>query len=132
MLDSAVKKILIADDEPTLVSTLQYNLEREGYSVVIATDGEAAVAAARERHPDLIVLDIMMPRLNGLEVCRILRREMHVPIVILSARGDERDRAAGVEAGADDYVTKPFSMGELIARIGVLLLRSECLPPPDK
>ncbi|TMG00777.1 MAG: response regulator transcription factor [Chloroflexi bacterium] len=127
-----MKKILIADDEPTLVSTLQYNLEREGYSVVIATDGEAAVAAARERHPDLIVLDIMMPRLNGLEVCRILRREMHVPIVILSARGDERDRAAGVEAGADDYVTKPFSMGELIARIGVLLLRSECLPPPDK
>ena len=132
MLDSAVKKILIADDEPTLVSTLQYNLEREGYSVVIATDGEAAVAAARESHPDLIVLDIMMPRLNGLEVCRILRREMHVPIVILSARGDERDRAAGVEAGADDYVTKPFSMGELIARIGLLLLRSECLPPPDK
>jgi len=132
VLDSAVKKILIADDEPTLVSTLQYNLEREGYSVVIATDGEAAVAAARESHPDLIVLDIMMPRLNGLEVCRILRREMHVPIVILSARGDERDRAAGVEAGADDYVTKPFSMGELIARIGVLLLRSECLPPPDK
>ena len=127
-----MKKILIADDEPTLVSTLQYNLEREGYSVVIATDGEAAVAAARERHPDLIVLDIMMPRLNGLEVCRILRREMHVPIVILSARGDERDRAAGVEAGADDYVTKPFSMGELIARIGLLLLRSECLPPPDK
>ena len=132
MPDNAVKKILIADDEPTLVSTLQYNLEREGYSVVIATDGEAAVAAARESHPDLIVLDIMMPRLNGLEVCRILRREMHVPIVILSARGDERDRAAGVEAGADDYVTKPFSMGELIARIGVLLLRSECLPPPDK
>ena len=132
MPDNAVTKILIADDEPTLVSTLQYNLEREGYSVVIATDGEAAVAAARERHPDLIVLDIMMPRLNGLEVCRILRREMHVPIVILSARGDERDRAAGVEAGADDYVTKPFSMGELIARIGVLLLRSECLPPPDK
>ena len=132
MPDNAVKKILIADDEPTLVSTLHYNLEREGYSVVIATDGEAAVAAARESHPDLIVLDIMMPRLNGLEVCRILRREMHVPIVILSARGDERDRAAGVEAGADDYVTKPFSMGELIARIGVLLLRSECLPPPDK
>ena len=132
MPDNAVKKILIADDEPTLVSTLQYNLEREGYSVVIATDGEAAVAAARESHPDLIVLDIMMPRLNGLEVCRILRREMHVPIVILSARGDERDRAAGVEAGADDYVTKPFRMGELIARIGLLLLRSECLPPPDK
>ena len=127
-----MKNILIADDEPTLVSTLKYNLQREGYSVVIATDDEAAVAAARESHPDLIVLDIMMPRLNGLEVCRILRREMHVPIVILSARGDERDRAAGVEAGADDYVTKPFSMGELIARIGLLLLRSECLPPPDK
>jgi DNA-binding response OmpR family regulator len=132
VLDSAVKKILIADDEPTLVSTLKYNLEREGYAVVIAEDGEAAVAAARETHPDLIVLDIMMPRVNGLEVCRILRKEMHVPIVILSARGDERDRAAGVEAGADDYVTKPFSMGGLIARIRSLLLPSECVPPPDK
>ena len=128
MPDNAVKKILIADDEPTLVSTLKYNLEREGYSVVIATDGEAAVGVARESHPDLIVLDIMMPRLNGLEVCRILRREMQVPIVILSARGDGRDRAAGVEAGADDYVTKPFSMAELIARIRLLLRRRESAP----
>jgi DNA-binding response OmpR family regulator len=128
MPDNAVKKILIADDEPTLVSTLKYNLEREGYSVVIATDGEAAVAAARETHPDLIVLDIMMPRLNGLEVCRILRKEMQVPILILSARGDETDRVAGLEAGADDYVTKPFSMAELIARIRLLLRRRESAP----
>jgi DNA-binding response OmpR family regulator len=126
-----VKKILIADDEPTLVSTLKYNLEREGYAVIAAADGEAAVAAASETHPDLIVLDVMMPGLNGLEVCRILRKEMHVPILILSARGDERDRAAGLEAGADEYVTKPFGMGELIARIRLLLRRSESVPPHD-
>lgn len=126
-----MKKILIADDEPTLVSTLKYNLEREGYAVIAAADGEAAVAAASETHPDLIVLDVMMPGLNGLEVCRILRKEMHVPILILSARGDERDRAAGLEAGADEYVTKPFGMGELIARIRLLLRRSESVPPHD-
>jgi len=100
--------------------------------VLSATDGEAAIAAARKTRPDLIVLDVMMPGLNGLEVCRILRKEMHIPILILSARGDETDKTAGLEAGADDYVTKPFSMAELIARIRLLLRRSESVPPTDR
>jgi len=130
-MNNVVTKILIAEDEPTLVLTLKYNLEREGYAVLSATDGEAAIAAARKTRPDLIVLDVMMPGLNGLEVCRILRKEMHIPILILSARGDETDKTAGLEAGADDYVTKPFSMAELIARIRLLLRRSESVPPTD-
>ena len=131
-MNNVVTKILIAEDEPTLVLTLKYNLEREGYAVLSATDGEAAIAAARKTRPDLIVLDVMMPGLNGLEVCRILRKEMHIPILILSARGDETDKTAGLEAGADDYVTKPFSMAELIACIRLLLRRSESVPPTDR
>jgi len=131
-MNNVVTKILIAEDEPTLVLTLKYNLEREGYAVLSATDGEAAIAAARKTRPDLIVLDVMMPGLNGLEVCRILRKEMQVPILILSARADETDETAGLEAGADDYVTKPFSMAELIARIRLLLRRSESVPPTDR
>ena len=131
-MNNVVKKILIAEDEPTLVLTLKYNLEREGYAVLSATDGEAAIATARKTRPDLIVLDVMMPGLNGLEVCRILRKEMHVPILILSARADETDETAGLEAGADDYVTKPFSMAELIARIRLLLRRSQSVPPTDR
>ena len=131
-MNNVVTKILIAEDEPTLVLTLKHNLEREGYAVLSATDGEAAIAAARKTRPDLIVLDVMMPGLNGLEVCRILRKEMHIPILILSARGDETDKTAGLAAGADDYVTKPFSMAELIARIRLLLRRSESVPPTDR
>jgi DNA-binding response OmpR family regulator len=126
-----VKTILVADDEPTLVATLKYNLERDSYEVITAADGESALAAARARRPDLILLDLMMPGLNGLEVCRILRREMHVPILILTARGAEADKVAGLEIGADDYVTKPFSMRELMARVRALLRRSENAPPPD-
>ena len=120
-----VKTILVADDEPTLVATLKYNLERESYAVITATDGEAALEAARAGRPDLIVLDLTMPGLNGIEVCRIVRREMQVPILILTARGGETDKVAGLEIGADDYVTKPFSMRELIARVRALLRRSE-------
>jgi DNA-binding response OmpR family regulator len=126
------KTILVADDEPTLVATLKYNLERESYAVVTAADGEAALAVARETHPDLIVLDLMMPGLNGLEVCRILRKEMHVPILMLTARGDETDKVAGLELGADDYVTKPFSMRELTARVRALLRRAEFAPEPEQ
>jgi len=126
-----VKTILVADDEPTLVATLKYNLERESYGVITAADGEAALAAARAHRPDLILLDLMMPGLNGLEVCRIIRRETHVPILILTARGAEADKVAGLEIGADDYVTKPFSVRELMARVRALLRRSENAPAPD-
>ena len=127
-----MKTILVADDEPTLVATLKYNLERESYAVVTAADGEAALAIARETRPDLIVLDLMMPGLNGLEVCRILRKEMQVPVLMLTARDDETDKVAGLELGADDYVTKPFSMRELTARVRALLRRSEYAPPPEQ
>jgi DNA-binding response OmpR family regulator len=127
-----METILIADDEPTLVMTLKFNLERQGYTVVTATDGEAAVAVARETHPDIIVLDIMMPRLTGLQVCRTLRRETDAPIVVLSARVGEIDKVAALEAGANDYVTKPFSMTELIGRISSLLSKSEAAAPNDE
>ena len=123
-----MKTILVADDEPTLVATLKYNLERESYAVITAADGESALEAARASRPDLIVLDLMMPGLNGIEVCRIIRREMRAPILILTARGDETDKVAGLEIGADDYVTKPFSMRELVARVRALLRRSEHAP----
>ena len=126
-----VKTILVADDEPTLVATLKYNLERESYAVITAADGETALEAARASRPDLILLDLMMPGLNGLEVCRIIRREMHIPILILTARGGETDKVAGLEIGADDYVTKPFSMRELVARVRALLRRSEQAPARD-
>jgi DNA-binding response OmpR family regulator len=126
-----VKTILVADDEPTLVATLKYNLERESYGVITAADGESALAAARAHRPDLILLDLMMPGLNGLEVCRIIRRETHVPILILTARGAETDKVAGLEIGADDYVTKPFSVRELMARVRALLRRSESAPAPE-
>jgi len=126
-----VKKILVVDDEPTLVATLKYNLEREGYQVITASDGEAALSEARAGRPDLVVLDLMLPRLHGLQVCRILRREMTVPILMLTAKGEEVDKVVGLELGADDYVTKPFSMRELMARVRALLRRAET-PPGDE
>ncbi len=123
-----MKKILVVDDEPTLVAALRYNLEREGYRVVDCGDGEAALALARSERPDLVVLDIMLPGLDGLEVCRRLRRESSVPILMLTAKGEEADRVVGLELGADDYVTKPFSMRELVARVRALLRRAEAAP----
>jgi DNA-binding response OmpR family regulator len=117
------KKVLIVEDEPTLVETLEYNLTRQGYDVCTAADGLAALEVARRERPDLIVLDIMLPKLDGLEVCRILRREMSAPILMLTARADEVDRVVGLEVGADDYLTKPFSMRELLARVKALLRR---------
>lgn len=119
-----MKKILVVDDDPTLVAALKYNLERENYQVFTAPDGEAALASARAGRPDLIVLDLMLPSLDGLEVCRILRRETAAPILMLTARTSETDRVVGLEIGADDYVTKPFGMRELIARIRALLRRA--------
>jgi len=116
-------KILIVEDEPTLQETLAYNLSRQGYLVDKASDGKAALTMARETNPDMIVLDIMLPGIDGFEVCRILRQEMSVPILMLTARDDEIDRVVGLEMGADDYMTKPFSMREFLARVKAQLRR---------
>jgi DNA-binding response OmpR family regulator len=116
-------KILVVEDEPALQETLKYNLIRQGYEVEVVGDGQSALDSASERKPDLIVLDIMLPILDGFEVCRILRQEMNVPILMLTAKDDEIDRVIGLEMGADDYLTKPFSMREFIARLKALLRR---------
>lgn len=123
-----MRKILIADDEPNLVATLKFNLEKEGYGVLTAEDGEQAVSSVRQYHPDLLVLDLMLPRLSGMEVCRIVRRESSLPIIMLTAKTDEVDRVLGLEIGADDYVTKPFSIKELIARVRAQLRRASESP----
>jgi DNA-binding response OmpR family regulator len=117
------QKVLVVEDEPSLVDTLEYNLVRQGYVVVVATDGAAALAKAREEKPDLIILDVMLPIIDGFEVCRILRQETNAPILMLTARVDEVDKIVGLEVGADDYLTKPFSMRELMARVKALLRR---------
>jgi DNA-binding response OmpR family regulator len=117
-------KILIVDDEPPIVDMLSYNLKRGNYEVVVACDGEEALQKARLEQPDLIILDLMLPRLDGLEVCRTLRRERDVPIIMLTARDDEIDRVVGLELGADDYVVKPFSMRELMVRVKNVLRRT--------
>ena len=117
-------KILVVDDEPAIVEVLVYNLQRANYTVVIARDGEEALAKAREEIPDLVILDLMLPQLDGLEVCRALRRERDVPIIMLTARDSEVDRVVGLELGADDYVVKPFSVRELMARVGSVLRRA--------
>jgi DNA-binding response OmpR family regulator len=116
-------KVLVVEDEPTLLETLEYNLTRQGYKVYTAADGLAALEIARRERPGAIVLDIMLPGLDGLEVCRILRQEMSVPILMLTARAEEVDRIVGLEVGADDYLTKPFSMRELLTRVKALLRR---------
>ena len=118
--------ILVVDDEPSLLSTIAYNLRREGHQVATAADGEAALEAARDR-PDLVVLDVMLPKLDGFEVCRRLRQHSAVPILMLTAKTDEVDRVVGLEVGADDYLVKPFSMRELVARVKALLRRRELL-----
>ncbi len=123
MVSETKSKILIVEDEPTLLETLAYNLTRQGYDVKTAADGQTALTVARSEEPDLIVLDVMLPGLDGLDVCRILRQEMSVPIIMLTARADEVDTVVGLEVGADDYLTKPFSMRELMARIKAMLRR---------
>ena len=117
-------RILIVDDEPPIVNMLAYNLKRANYEVLIARDGEEALRQARQGQPDLIILDLMLPKLDGLEVCRTLRRERDVPIIMLTARREEIDRIAGLEMGADDYVVKPFSVRELMARVKNVLRRT--------
>lgn len=117
------QRILVVEDEPALLDTLEYSLTRQGYGVATASDGAAALAVARKEHPDLVILDVMLPSLDGFEVCRILRQETSVPILMLTARAEEVDKVVGLEVGADDYLTKPFSMRELMARVKALLRR---------
>jgi len=119
------RTILVVDDEQTLRETLVEALEGEGYSVVSAADGREALSRFRADHPDLVLLDLMLPELSGIEVCRIIRAESAVPIVMLTAKDAELDKVVGLELGADDYVTKPFSLRELTARIRALFRRSE-------
>jgi DNA-binding response OmpR family regulator len=121
-------RILIVDDEPNVVDLIAYNLERQGFGVLIARDGPSGLAMAREQTPDLIVLDLMLPGLHGHEVCRALRRETNLPIIMLTAQGEEIDRVLGLELGADDYLPKPFGMRELLARIRAVLRRGAGAP----
>lgn len=122
-------KILIVEDEATVRDTLAMNLRAEDFEIITAEDGEEGLQMARDQAPDLLILDLMLPKLDGLSLCRILRRSSDVPILMLTARGTEMDRIAGLETGADDYVVKPFSLGELVARVRALLRRARNDPP---
>jgi two-component system alkaline phosphatase synthesis response regulator PhoP len=117
------KTILVVDDEPAIIELLSYNLEKAHYHVLVARDGMEALQIARQQSPDLIVLDLMLPGMDGLDVCREVRKAADVPIIMLTARGEEVDRVVGLELGADDYVVKPFSVRELMARIKTVLRR---------
>lgn len=124
------ERILLADDDDMIVDVLRYQLEREGYQVLTAGDGQQALALAQAARPDLVLLDVMMPKLQGWEVCRELRRTSTVPILMLTARGEEMDRVLGLELGADDYIVKPFSFRELLARVHAALRRAAYSQPP--
>lgn len=125
--------ILLIEDDATLAETLRFNMEREGYTVLAADDGIHGLELARRESPELLILDVMLPRLDGFSVCRILRQESDIPIIMLTARQDEVDRIAGLELGADDYVSKPFSLGELLARVRAILRRTERrATPPNR
>jgi two-component system OmpR family response regulator len=124
-----MSKIMVVEDDSNLLETIKYNLLKEGYEVIVAADGAEALNAARQQKPDLIILDIMLPKIDGYEVCRILRKEMNIPIIMLTARTDETDRIIGLDIGADDFMTKPFSIRELLARIRALLRRAKITEP---
>jgi DNA-binding response OmpR family regulator len=125
-------RILIVEDDETVRETLALNLRAEGNQVCQAGDGEEALELARELEPDLVVLDVMLPKLDGLTVCRILRRESQVPIIMLTARGTETDKIVGLETGADDYIVKPFSLGEFLARVRAALRRGRAPKAVDQ
>ena len=125
----AASKVLIVEDDPNLLSTLKYNLQKESYDVVTAIDGVEAIETARREKPELILLDVMLPKMNGFEVCRILRKETIIPILMLTAKNEEIDKIVGLEIGADDYLTKPFSMRELMARIRATFRRASMVEP---
>lgn len=118
------KKILVVDDEAAILSTLRYNLERSGYTVFTATDGRSAISAAQREAPDLIVMDIMLPVLDGVEACKEIRKTSSVPIIMLTAKDQEIDKVLALELGADDYVTKPFALHEFLARVKARLRRA--------
>ena len=118
------RKILIVDDEKNIVDIIAFNLKKEGYTVITAADGEEGVQKAMEENPDLILLDIMMPKMDGYEVCKKIREKKNTPIIMLTARAEELDKVLGLELGADDYVTKPFSPAELTARVDALFRRA--------
>ncbi|MGA7672720.1 MAG: response regulator transcription factor [Nitrolancea sp.] len=120
-------KILLVEDETSLQATIAYNLKKAGYEIATASDGESALELARDQRPDLVLLDVMLPTIDGFDVCRNIRRSSGVPIIILTARNDEIDRVVGLEIGADDYLTKPFSMRELLARVKAILRRRDLL-----
>jgi DNA-binding response OmpR family regulator len=122
------KTVLVVDDEPTIRETVAYNFKREGWNTVVAANGLDALSLARELKPDVVVLDIMLPGMDGFQVCRTLRAESTIPILLLSARGEEVDRILGLELGGDDYLTKPFAMRELIARVRAMLRRADMAP----
>jgi two-component system OmpR family response regulator len=135
MAETANNKILIVEDDRNLLDTLKYNLRKEGYKIATAFDGAEALDVARREKPDLIILDIMLPKMSGFEVCRILRKDMVVPILMLTAKVEETDKIVGLEIGADDYMTKPFSLRELLARVRAMLRRVrmvEMQPEPEK
>lgn len=119
----ASKKILAVDDEPDILKIIDHRLSREGYEIITASDGEEAIDVFRQEKPDLVILDLMLPKIDGFEVCRVLREESDVPIIILSARSDELDRLLGFRMGGDDYLTKPFSPSELVLRVQAMLRR---------
>jgi DNA-binding response OmpR family regulator len=123
--ETSPKSILIVEDDETLQQTLTYNLQREGYQVLAATDGQTGLELARSQTPDLLILDVMLPQLDGLSVCRVLRREMDIPIIMLTARSSEVDKIIGLDSGADDYITKPFALGEFLARVRAALRRKK-------
>ncbi len=118
------QRILVVDDEPAILELVSFNLKKEGYDVITAIDGTSAIEAFRSEKPDLVLLDLMIPEPDGYEVCRIIRSESAIPVIMLTARGEERDRVRGLDLGADDYVVKPFSPRELLARVRAVLRRS--------
>ncbi len=132
MAEPTRRKILIVDDDSKTVAAIKLYLEHDGYETLLAHDGQQALQIARTEQPDLIVLDLMLPHINGLDVCRTLRAESNVPIIMLTARAAEDDKLRGLDLGADDYVTKPFSPRELVARVRAVLRRREPPTPNDK
>ena len=131
-VEEAKKTILVVDDEKPIVDILTYNLQKEGYATLEANDGEEAIRIATEQKPDLILLDIMLPKIDGLTVCKKLRHTLNVPILILSAKDEEIDKILGLELGADDYITKPFSVRELMARVKANLRKAEAKVKPTE